>query len=121
MPTPLPSLQGCFYLSKHWVNARQAVRAVTSDLVILDRGLPDALAPVATYGLPKETRPLIETSNTLLECVQQAIIREQRFTNHASADCNQNPPANGSQGRKSGCNNIAQLCSRVRCAVELNP
>lgn len=45
---------------------------------------PEALAPVATYGLPKEIKPLIETLNTLLERVQQTILREQRFTNDAA-------------------------------------
>ena len=45
---------------------------------------PDALAPVATYGLPKEIRPLITTLNALLARVQQTIIREQRFTNDAA-------------------------------------
>jgi signal transduction histidine kinase len=45
---------------------------------------PDALAPVATYGVPKEIRPLIETLNALLARVQQTIIREQRFTNDAA-------------------------------------
>lgn len=45
---------------------------------------PDALAPVVTYGLPKEIRPLIETLNALLARIQQTIIREQRFTNDAA-------------------------------------
>ncbi|MDN6322790.1 MAG: ATP-binding protein [Halomonas sp.] len=45
---------------------------------------PDALAPVATYGLPKEIRPLIATLTALLARVQQPIIREQRFTNDAA-------------------------------------
>lgn len=45
---------------------------------------PDALAPVATYGLPKEIRPLIDTLNRLLARVQQTIMREQRFTNDAA-------------------------------------
>ncbi|MGO1534759.1 ATP-binding protein [Halomonas sp. H2] len=45
---------------------------------------PDALAPVATYGLPKEIRPLLETLNGLLARVQQTIMREQRFTNDAA-------------------------------------
>ncbi|GEN27016.1 two-component sensor histidine kinase [Halovibrio variabilis] len=45
---------------------------------------PEALAPVATYGLPKEIRPLIETLNALLARVQQTLMREQRFTNDAA-------------------------------------
>ena len=45
---------------------------------------PDALAPIATYGLPKEIRPLIDTLNGLLARIQQTIIREQRFTNDAA-------------------------------------
>ncbi|TVP51926.1 MAG: two-component sensor histidine kinase [Halomonas sp.] len=45
---------------------------------------PDALAPVATYGLPKEIRPLIDTLNALLARIQQTVIREQRFTNDAA-------------------------------------
>ncbi len=45
---------------------------------------PDALAPVATYGVPMELKPLIETLNGLLARTQQAIVREQRFTNDAA-------------------------------------
>ncbi|MGY4878726.1 ATP-binding protein [Vreelandella aquamarina] len=45
---------------------------------------PDALAPIATYGVPGEIRPLIETLNGLLARVQQTLIREQRFTNDAA-------------------------------------
>ncbi|MGS2744262.1 ATP-binding protein [Halomonas sp. LS-001] len=45
---------------------------------------PDALAPIATYGVPREIRPLIETLNGLLAKVQQTLIREQRFTNDAA-------------------------------------
>lgn len=50
----------------------------------LARRHPDALAPVATYGVPVELRPLIETLNGLLARIQQAIVREQRFTNDAA-------------------------------------
>ncbi|MYL24772.1 HAMP domain-containing protein [Halomonas alkaliantarctica] len=50
----------------------------------LSRRHPDALAPVTTYAMPAEIRPLIETLNGLLARVQQAIIREQRFTNDAA-------------------------------------
>lgn len=50
----------------------------------LARRHPDALAPVATYGVPVELRPLIETLNSLLARIQQAIVREQRFTNDAA-------------------------------------
>ncbi|MGJ7459983.1 ATP-binding protein [Halomonas sp. MA07-2] len=50
----------------------------------LARRHPDALAPVATYGVPVELRPLIETLNTLLARIQQAIVREQRFTSDAA-------------------------------------
>lgn len=45
---------------------------------------PEALAPVSTYGVPKEIKPLIETLNGLLSRVQQTIVREQRFTNDAA-------------------------------------
>lgn len=50
----------------------------------LARRHPDALAPVATYGVPMEIKPLIETLNGLLARIQQAIVREQRFTNDAA-------------------------------------
>lgn len=50
----------------------------------LARRHPDALAPVATYGVPMELRPLIETLNGLLARIQQTIVREQRFTNDAA-------------------------------------
>ncbi|WLI72896.1 ATP-binding protein [Halomonas alkalicola] len=50
----------------------------------LARRHPDALAPVATYGVPMELRPLIETLNGLLARIQQAIVREQRFTSDAA-------------------------------------
>ncbi|MBE0489190.1 MAG: ATP-binding protein [Halomonas sp.] len=50
----------------------------------LARRHPEALAPVATYGVPMELRPLIETLNTLLARIQQAIVREQRFTSDAA-------------------------------------
>ena len=45
---------------------------------------PEALAPVATYGVPKEIKPLIDTLNSLLIRVQQTLVREQRFTNDAA-------------------------------------
>ncbi|MGM0522272.1 MAG: ATP-binding protein [Pseudomonadota bacterium] len=50
----------------------------------LSRRHPDALAPVTTYGVPAEIRPLIDTLNGLLARVQQTIVREQRFTNDAA-------------------------------------
>lgn len=45
---------------------------------------PEALAPVSTYGVPKEIKPLIDTLNGLLVRVQQTLVREQRFTNDAA-------------------------------------
>ncbi|MGM0831905.1 two-component sensor histidine kinase [Halomonas qaidamensis] len=45
---------------------------------------PEALAPVSTYGVPKEIKPLIDTLNGLLVRIQQTIVREQRFTNDAA-------------------------------------
>lgn len=45
---------------------------------------PEALAPVSTYGVPKEIKPLIETLNGLLTRVQHTLVREQRFTNDAA-------------------------------------
>ncbi|MFW6346502.1 MAG: histidine kinase dimerization/phospho-acceptor domain-containing protein, partial [Halomonas sp.] len=50
----------------------------------LARRHPDALAPVATYGVPVELRPLVETLNGLLARIQQAMVREQRFTSDAA-------------------------------------
>lgn len=50
----------------------------------LARRHPDALAPVATHGVPREIRPLVESLNGLLARIQQAIVREQRFTNDAA-------------------------------------
>ncbi|MGK0547799.1 ATP-binding protein [Halomonas cupida] len=45
---------------------------------------PDALSPVMMRGMPEEIRPLLETLNALLERVQRAMIREQRFTDDAA-------------------------------------
>ncbi|WP_027967116.1 ATP-binding protein [Halomonas halocynthiae] len=45
---------------------------------------PDALSPVPTEGVPAEIRPLVDTLNELLGRVQQAMAREQRFTNDAA-------------------------------------
>ncbi|MFJ5540214.1 ATP-binding protein [Vreelandella titanicae] len=67
-----------------WLGVWRGLAPLTRLRESLANRHPDALAPVATYGLPKEIRPLIETLNTLLERVQQTIIREQRFTNDAA-------------------------------------
>lgn len=45
---------------------------------------PEALEPVSTQGVPAEIRPLVNTLNDLLGRVQQAMLREQRFTNDAA-------------------------------------
>lgn len=50
----------------------------------LARRHPDSLGPVATHGVPVELKPLIETLNGLLARIQQAMVREQRFTNDAA-------------------------------------
>lgn len=45
---------------------------------------PDALAPVSTEDVPTEIRPLVDTLNELLGRMQEAMVREQRFTNDAA-------------------------------------
>lgn len=45
---------------------------------------PEALAPVSTQGVPVEIRPLVDSLNDLLGRVQEAMVREQRFTNDAA-------------------------------------
>lgn len=45
---------------------------------------PEALVPVSTQGVPAEIRPLVDTLNDLLRRVQEAMVREQRFTNDAA-------------------------------------
>ncbi|HSH48956.1 MAG TPA: ATP-binding protein [Halomonas sp.] len=45
---------------------------------------PEALAPVSTRDVPVEIRPLVDTLNDLLRRVQQAMVREQRFTSDAA-------------------------------------
>lgn len=67
-----------------WLGIWRGLAPLTRLRASLAQRHPDALAPVATYGLPKEIRPLIETLNALLARVQQTILREQRFTNDAA-------------------------------------
>ena len=50
----------------------------------LGRRHAEALAPLPTRGLPQELRPLVETLNGLLARIEEAIQREQRFTNDAA-------------------------------------
>lgn len=45
---------------------------------------PDALTTVSLEGAPSELRPLILTLNSLLLRVQEAMVREQRFTSDAA-------------------------------------
>ena len=50
----------------------------------LGRRHAEALAPLPTRGLPRELRPLVDTLNGLLARIEEAIQREQRFTNDAA-------------------------------------
>lgn len=67
-----------------WIGVVRGLSPIARLRDSLARRHPDALAPVATYGVPSELRPLVETLNGLLARVQQAIVREQRFTNDAA-------------------------------------
>ncbi|MWJ27656.1 two-component sensor histidine kinase [Halomonas sp. ZH2S] len=67
-----------------WLGIWRGLAPLTRLRVSLERRDPDALAPVSTYGIPHEIRPLIETLNGLLVRVQQTLVREQRFTNDAA-------------------------------------
>lgn len=67
-----------------WLGIWRGLAPLTRLRQSLAQRHPDALAPIATYGLPKELRPLIDTLNALLARIQQTIIREQRFTNDAA-------------------------------------
>ncbi|WP_346799083.1 ATP-binding protein [Halomonas sp. Bachu 37] len=71
-------------LAALWLGVVRGLAPLTRLRESLARHHPDALAPVSTYGVPQEIRPLIETLNALLVRVQQAIVREQRFTNNAA-------------------------------------
>ena len=67
-----------------WIGVVRGLAPIARLRDSLARRHPDALAPVATYGVPGELRPLVETLNGLLARIQQAIVREQRFTNDAA-------------------------------------
>jgi len=67
-----------------WLGVWRGLAPLTRLKESLAHRHPDALAPVATYGVPREIRPLIETLNGLLAKVQQTLLREQRFTNDAA-------------------------------------
>ncbi|WP_416137693.1 ATP-binding protein [Halomonas sp. HK25] len=67
-----------------WIGVLRGLAPLSRLRDSLARRHPDALAPVATYGVPVELRPLIETLNSLLARIQQAIVREQRFTSDAA-------------------------------------
>lgn len=51
---------------------------------LLERRHAEDLAPLPTGGVPQELRPLMETLNGLLARIEEAIQREQRFTNDAA-------------------------------------
>ncbi len=67
-----------------WFGVVRGLRPLGRLREALARRHPDALAPVATHGVPGEIRPLVETLNGLLARIQQTIVREQRFTNDAA-------------------------------------
>lgn len=67
-----------------WLGVWRGLAPLDRLRAALARRHPEALAPIATYGLPKELRPLINTLNGLLVRTQQAMVREQRFTNDAA-------------------------------------
>jgi two-component system, OmpR family, sensor histidine kinase QseC len=71
-------------LAALWLGVIRGLAPLSRLRQSLARRHPDALAPVATYGVPIELRPLIETLNGLLARIQQTILREQRFTNDAA-------------------------------------
>lgn len=67
-----------------WVGVWRGLLPLARLRASLARRHPDALAPVSTYGVPSEIKPLIEALNALLARVQLALVREQRFTNDAA-------------------------------------
>jgi len=67
-----------------WLGVVRGLRPLDRLRDALARRHPEALAPVATHGLPLELRPLVETLNGLLARIQQTVVREQRFTNDAA-------------------------------------
>ncbi len=67
-----------------WVGVWRGLAPLARLRVSLASRHPEALAPVSTYGVPKEIKPLIDALNNLLARVQQTIVREQRFTNDAA-------------------------------------
>ncbi|APE30117.1 two-component sensor histidine kinase [Halomonas aestuarii] len=67
-----------------WAGVVRGLRPLDRLREALARRDPEALAPVVTHGVPSEIRPLVETLNQLLARIQQAIVREQHFTNDAA-------------------------------------
>ena len=67
-----------------WIGVVRGLRPLDRLRQALAQRHPDALAPVATHGVPGEIRPLVETLNGLLARIQQTLVREQRFTNDAA-------------------------------------
>lgn len=67
-----------------WVGVWRGLAPLSRLRASLASRHPEALAPVSTYGVPKEIKPLINTLNHLLTRVQQTLVREQRFTNDAA-------------------------------------
>jgi two-component system, OmpR family, sensor histidine kinase QseC len=67
-----------------WLGVVRGLAPLSRLRLSLAKRHPEALGPVATHGVPVELKPLIKTLNGLLERVQQAMVREQRFTNDAA-------------------------------------
>ncbi|MDR5868487.1 ATP-binding protein [Halomonas koreensis] len=67
-----------------WVGVVRGLAPLERLRDALARRHPEALAPLATRDLPAELRPPVATLNRLLDRVQRAMVREQRFTNDAA-------------------------------------
>lgn len=67
-----------------WLGILRGLRPLSRLKQALAQRHPEDLAPVEVPDLPAELRPLVATLNVLLSRVQQAFVREQRFTNDAA-------------------------------------
>lgn len=71
-------------LAALWLGILRGLHPLSRLKQALAQRHPEALAPIEIPDLPAELRPLVATLNALLGRVQQAFVREQRFTNDAA-------------------------------------
>lgn len=67
-----------------WLGVVRGLTPLSRLRQALARRHPDGLDPVEVDSVPVELKPLVETLNGLLARIQQAMLREQRFTDDAA-------------------------------------